>query len=251
MERKKYSGKLILVFFGLMVGVQVSSQPGFKMNLYQSYISGDMVRWQQEVSRMEQKKNLTGWQKEELLEGYYGLIGWLLGNEKTREAKSYIGKGEKLMDEMLQANPANSTVLAFQGAFYGFSIGLQKFKAVVLGPKSMNAVKRALEMDPGNIQAHIEKGNILYYSPGLVGGDKSKSVEFYEKACLIMEKNGKAKNNWLYLSTSVQLAKITEELGNKEKARLIYEKLLAEEPGFLWVKNELLPGLIKSQKTSK
>lgn len=243
MERKKCTGKLFLIFFGLMVGFQLSSQPGFKMNLYQSYISGDMVSWRQEVNRMEQMKNMAGWQKEELLEGYYGLIGWLLGNDKTREAKSYIAKGEKLIDEMLQANPANSTVLAFQGAFYGFSIGLQKYKAVVLGPKSMNAVKRALELDPGNIQAHIEKGNILYYSPGLVGGDKSKSVGFYEKACHLMEKSGKSKNNWLYLSTSVQLAKITEDLGDKEKARLIYEKLLAEEPGFLWVKNELLPGL--------
>ncbi len=251
MERKKYSGKLILVFFVMMVGFQLSSQPGFKMNLYQSYISGDMVRWQQEVIQIEQMRNLSDWQKVELLEGYYGLIGWLLGNDKTQEAKSYIGKGEKLMDEMLKANPANSTVLAFQGAFYGFSIGLQKYKAVVLGPKSMNAVKKALELDPANIQAHIEKGNILYYSPGLVGGDKSKSVGFYEKACQLMEKSGKSKNNWLYLSTSVQLAKITEELGDKEKARLIYEKLLTEEPGFLWVKNELLPGLINPQNASK
>lgn len=218
MERTK-CGLIMFLFVGFLgLSIKSAAQTPFKADLYKAYIKGDMFLWQSILGNKNLSDNSTYENKVDCLDGYYGLTAWLLGNGKKKEASVALTKGSEIIEQILKQKPDDATTLAYKAAFYGFAIGIQKFKAVILGPKSMQLVNEALEKDPENIQAHIEKGNILFYSPMLVGGDKTKSVEFYQKACLLMERKQLVQENWTYLSTSVQLAQVLEKNGEKGKA---------------------------------
>jgi len=245
MERQKYPWLLTLGFlFSIFL---LNAQPGQNQRIYEAYITGDMEQWQEEMNRIERLEPETLPEMLELAEYYYGYTAWLIGNEQEKEAKSYIKKAESLLKKVMAHWQDNATAHALAGAFSGYRIGLSKFKALFLGPKSMKHINRSLELDPENIQGLIEKGNTLKYMPAMFGGNKGKAAEFYERAIWNMEESKQAKNNWLYLNQLVVLAQIKTEIGNTNEAGNTYQKILQAEPGFLWVRDELYPAFLKGE----
>ena len=110
-----------------------------------------------------------------------------------------------------------------------------------MGKESISYINRAYKLDSQNVQAILDKGNLLYHMPGIFGGDKKEAVRLYEKAVLRMEKHQNLKQNWLYLNVLTTIARHYEEEKQWKKAVLIYEKILQQEPEFTWVKDTLYP----------
>lgn len=246
MERAKY----LLIGLLLLFNTTLFSTPReYGKEIYNHFIKGDMVSWERVVKIMEAQlgggvgsfdRNL------ELINYYYGLTGYLISQKKNRAALDYTNKGEKIIDRLLEKNPNNSTLLAYKAAYKGFRIGISNFKAVTLGAQSSNLSKRAIESDPLNVQALTERGNVLYYSPSMFGGDKKEGIRYYLRAVEQMERQGIHRDNWQYLSLLTIVAKAYIETGDKLSAKAIYEKILQIEPGYSWVKDELLPSLLRS-----
>jgi tetratricopeptide (TPR) repeat protein len=246
MERKKS-----LVLFFLLILLHLHVHASHRENIYKAYINNDMQAWKNTIDKMNLSSgNASDEFLLELVNYEYGYIGWCIGNKKTAEAKEYLKKAENRLITLEKNQFRLSMIEAYKSAFYGFQIGFNKLKAPVLGPKSVEAAKLAIQYDPNNYFGYLQMGNIYYYSPAAFGGSKAKAIESYRQAeKLILSNNHRLKNDWIYLSLLVTLAQAYENTGNDESAKIYYQKILNVEPDFAWVKNKLYPEFLK--KTQK
>ncbi|MDP3437667.1 MAG: hypothetical protein Q8S04_10525 [Bacteroidales bacterium] len=250
MERKEYLLKAIftLILLSLFTSAIAYSQgDNYRQKIYNCYINGNMRGWQEVVKEVEAGTKSNSVLKRELVNYYYGLIGYLISVKDNKNATLYTKKGEDIIEEYLDRYPQSATWLAYKAAFKGFRIGISNFKAITLGIQSMNLAKKAYSIDPSNVQALTERGNVLYYSPSMVGGDKKEGISYYEKAIEQIEKAGDTRDNWHYLSLLTAVARAYESAGNRSKAKTLYEKILVIEPGYKWVRDELYPSFLQSR----
>lgn len=251
MERQKYiyrSVTLLLTFLLITLPLLLEAQSinsqstTHRKAIYDAYIAGQMDQWVPVMQEIENMPSLTTDKKLELINYYYGYAGYLIDQKENKTAGNYVKKGEKLIDEILKENPKNASALAYKGSFISFKMFMNRIKAVALGPESMRYINRAYKTDPQNIQAIVDKGNLLYYAPVMFGGDKEEGLTFFEKAITQMEATqGATVNNWFYLNLLTLLARHYEERKEYVKAGETYRKILRVEPNFTWVKNELYP----------
>ncbi|HCT94617.1 MAG: hypothetical protein A2X19_07450 [Bacteroidetes bacterium GWE2_39_28] len=249
MERKKY----LLIVILLMLGLASYAQDKYDKAIYDCYVKGDMIGWQQIIKLAERdvaaersgEYSYKSPLKISLINYYYGVSGWLISQKESKLVMEYIKKGEALIEKILDHEPDNATFIAYKAAFKGFRIGVSNFKAVYLGMQSMNFAKKAYSIDPINVRALIEMGNVLYYSPSFAGGDKKKGIEFYERAVSEIERGGSTFNNWQYLSLLTSITNAYYESGQKKEALKAYEKANSAEPRFLWIKENLSPKILQ------
>lgn len=252
MERSKYFQNglittLILVLFLPTIKAQTTNQ----RTIYEAYIQGDMKRWASVIQTIETNNTpVTVEQKLELINYYYGYTGYLLGRKRYDEAQTIIDKGDKLINQVLHTEPGNATAYAYKGSYIGFKIGLNKFKAMSLGPESSANISKALELDSQNIQAIIDKGNMLYHAPGFFGGNKNEALILFSKGAYLLEKSKKADHNWFYLNVLTLTARAYENMGQNGQAKRSYENILQKEPNFKWVRDELYPKLLKKMNNT-
>lgn len=247
MEREKYFIKLALVFSFILFSIQSSLGQTIDVDrLYEAYARGKMDVWFELMHGLESKNNLvTIDNKLEMINLYYGYTAWLISVDEDDKAENYIRKTETLLEQILNKDPQNATAIAYKGAFIAFEIAISNLKAIYLGRTSMGYIEDALEMDPNNIQANIEKGNSSFYSPAAFGGDKSLSIEYYKKAARQMELNNHVEKNWMYLNVMTALGMAYEATEQIQHAKLCYEKILVVKPNFMWVGEELYPDMLK------
>ena len=218
--------------------------------LYNCFVSSDMLEWQKVIADLEKEFETTKSAKVEfqLLHAQYGFIGFLLGSKRTSLGEEYIEKADKHIVSLLKSNPKWVEVMALEAAIIAYKISLRPYKAPFLGPKSMSLIDDALELDPNNTYALIEKGNSKHYAPSFVGGSPTEAILQYQKAITNIKASSKTKT-WWYLNTLTQLALAAEKAKNYTLASKTYKEILVIEPNFKWVKDELYPKFLK--KTSK
>lgn len=210
--------------------------------IYNAFINRDMHKWEALIRTLENSNELNSvGMKLDLINYYYGDIGYLLGIKQYDRAETLIEKGEKLIKEVLRQSPDNATAYSFKGSYLGFRIGINHYKAIFLESDSKAYVNKALKLDAGNVQALIDKGNMLYYAPHLLGGDKEKALDYFLKAAYLLEKNKETYQNWVYLNLLTIIASAYEKTGNMKQAELTYEKILRIEPNITWVRDDLYP----------
>ncbi len=246
MERKNYL--LILCVLLLSIPLQAS----FKTDIYQAYIQNDMSKWKTVIDNIQKKDKLSDRMRLSLINYQYGYIGYCIGVDKDDEAENYLEKAWEHIEYLEDKGIYKSEVQSYRSAFYGFEIGLAPAMAPFYGSKSSKAADKAKELDASNPNAHLQLGNIKFYSPAAFGGSKSEAIEHYLKALKLMEQDRFAtQSNWNYLSLLTIIAKAYEATGDNKKALYYYQKALKAEPQFLWVKDKLLPELqtkIKQQQ---
>ncbi len=218
----------------LLAALPVQAQSTFRSQIYTAYIGGDMNAWERALKSMPAKVA----DNEALYEyalAHYGFIGYCLGIDQKDRARSVQDKTEELAGELLNREPGDPRFHALRGAVYGFQMGFQKHLIPVVGPKSLKAINRALEISPSSPEALIESGNKDWYMPHVFGGSKERAIRDYEKAIRLMDRDlDFQKENWYYLNVHMILAGWYNERGLTSRARGIYQKLLRIEPRFQW-----------------
>lgn len=237
--------KSIAMLVLLSLATTTYSESSYKKTIYAAFITHDMAKWDRVIRTIE-ATNATNTvdQKLELINYYYGYIGWLIGQKKFSAAEKLIPKGEKLINQVLSVSPKNATAYSFKGSFIGFKIGIDKCKALFLGSDSKNDINKAMQLDPQNVQALIDKGNLLYYSPRFFGGDKNEALTYFLKGVKLMESNKETYQNWVYLNLLTMIASVYEKTDKLEDAKLTYEKIMRNEPNIKWVKDGLYVQLL-------
>lgn len=249
MESSKCSiNKLFITLFLFTLAPYIYSESTYKKTFYTTYINREMYKWGGILHTIEANKPPTTTdQRLDLINYYYGYIGYLIGKKQYEEAGNQIIKGEKIIHQVLNVSPRNATAYAYKGSFIGFRIGISKLKTFSLSRESMENINKAYELDPQNVQAIIDKGNILFYSPRLFGGDKDEALNFYLKGSRILEKNKDTDQNWVYLNLLTMVAQAYDKTNNREDAKLTCVKILRKEPNYKWMKDVYYPKLLEKR----
>jgi tetratricopeptide (TPR) repeat protein len=239
---------LILVFSGSFVYVPATGLPNDANQLiYKAFITEKMHLWEKAIIILENEYNKSNDIEilYDLTLARYGYIGFLLGTGNNEDGRRHISLAEESIEKLNNLPQFESSSYALQAAMYAFRISISPWRAVFWGRRSMNLINKALETDPANPSAWIEHGNAMFYAPATLGGSKEEAVKSYSRAVSLLETGMKENQRWLYLNTLVGLARSYSETGNKSMARLTYMKALEFEPEFKWVKDKLLPQLMK------
>ncbi|NSW94786.1 MAG: hypothetical protein HPY62_08800 [Bacteroidales bacterium] len=245
MERTIY--RLIILAF-LLTGF-TESRADYRTEIYNSYVNNRMDLWKNLIERLEAEPQKTTSQLAELVNYQYGYIGYCLGFKKRDEAKKYLDLAEKNTGILEKRGYDPSMVNAYKCAFYGFRIGLNRLSAPVNGLKSIEHAKSALELDKNNYFAYIQYGNIQFYMPPAFGGSKKEGISYFLKAKELLEsQETNLKNDWNYLSLLVIIGQSYTYINDFNSAKATYENILKLEPGFIYVRDELYPQLIKKME---
>ena len=245
MERKKHFTVIVMLLAFSFLSANAQQH---KKAIYKAYISNKMIDWKATIDRMQAETKKSDEFLLELINYQYGYIGWCLGNDDKKQAQTYLKLAESNVENLETRAVYPSYVNAYKSAFYGYSIGLNKLKAPLAGPKSINAAKQSMEENPGNPFGFIHYANAQFYMPPVFGGSKTEALEYYKQAQNIMEQDPIAlKMDWNYLSLLTNMAKAYTEIKEYEMAEQYYKHILKIEPNYLWVKNELYPNFIKKK----
>jgi tetratricopeptide (TPR) repeat protein len=217
---------------------------GFQNEIYKAYISSRMDLWKEAMVKMEIRYRATGDHGLlcSLTEAQYGYIAHCLSENRRDEARGWLDKAEDNIGLLLEKNPNSSRAYSIRGALYGYRLLLEPLKAPALGRRSMNANETALKLGPGEPWGWMEKGNMEFYKPAVLGGSAKQAIPHYKKAVELFEAlPGQTSGNWLYLNCLVNLGLAYEKNGQIVEAGKVYEKILAHEPSFSWVRDDLYP----------
>lgn len=244
MERTKYLLALLIVVV-LSADLTFShAQPSRSEQIYESYIAGDMETWKNLIYEMEKDLNPGSMPEQmELLNYYYGYIGYLVGEGEKTSAKRELSKAEKLLDAILDTNPSEATAIAYKGAFTAYRMYISKLSTPILGPQSLRYILKAYETDSMNVYALSNMGNMRFHAPAFFGGNKKEGIEYLNRAIGQLESTGQTGGNWNYLNLLVTYAQYLEKTGNCHTALEVYQKVLDTEAEFVWVRDELYPEL--------
>ena len=236
---------VIFAFFSMAPQHDKVNDPAEK--IYRAYVDQKMELWEQAIAMLDTQYKESGNKGilYELILARYGYIGYNLGIENKEKAREHISHAEKHIDKLIESQEHESSAYALQAALYAYRISMSPLMAVFWGRKTMNLIDKAIETDPHNPSAWIEHGNAMFYAPAALGGSKEEAIKSYNRAADLLEKKMSDSHRWLYLNTLVGLAKSYEETENNSMARLTYRRALDFEPEFKWVKDKLLPELIR------
>lgn len=231
---------LFLLLFALFPFSLMASE---RESIYNAYIFNDMESWKRIIDRMHTIPDKTVEQELDLLNFEYGYIGWCMGNKKTSLVKIYMDRVEVRIASLRKRDVKPALLYAYESACLGYRVGLNKFKAPVLGRKSVTAAEKSVKLDPNNAFGYVQLGNIDYYRPALFGGSKREAIKYYliaEKLYLSKMKSGEVEGkDWNVLALWVQIAQAYDALDEVKRADGYYKKILAKEPNFKWVKDNL------------
>jgi len=219
--------------------------------IYRSYISGDMQMWKMGLSRLQEEYRLKpdSCTLYTLTEARYGYIGFLLGTGDKETARPLVDVFEKEIEQLAAFPEYRAETEAFRISLLGFRMGLNPARAVTLGPKALKQLQTAMQTGGNNAAVWIEKANSEAHMPAFAGGSKEKAADSFREALRLFEDlPGLSACNWRYLNTMVLLGQLLEEMEDYSGAREAYLKALKREPGFRWVKDELLPAVEKKLK---
>ena len=239
----------LIIISALFAGQAALAQSTNQRIIYKAYINSDMTSWVNTIRSIETNTPpATIDQKLELINFYYGYVGYLIGLKKNELAKKEISVAQKIINDVLKSSPKNVTAMAFKGSFMGFQSSINKLKSISLALESLSCINKAYESDPRNVQAVTDKANALFQAPALFGGNKQEAIKVFLKATNLIESSKSTDQNWLYLHTLVTLGKAYEKQNDLQAAKMIYEKILHKEPAFRLVKENLYPALLSKIK---
>jgi tetratricopeptide (TPR) repeat protein len=239
-----------MFFFHILISLSMSAQVpdahSARTLIYQSYVAGNIASWQRGVERLkvwcEQHPEDLDWQLE-WAQAEYGLVGSRLaaGGEGLSDSVKQL---QARVEALLKRRPDWAGAHALLGALYGMRVHLSPSTTLYFGPKSVNHIDRAIELDPRCAGAWMEKGNTKYHAPAIFGGNKAKAVECYSQAVSLYRADAvNGAKNWMYLYALAWLGLAQEANGDFEAALGSYRDALRVAPGFNWIKSDLLPSL--------
>lgn len=241
MERKIV--KLILLL------VTISSAYGnYSEKFYNYFVNDKMSEWKILVDDMDKVSPKSNEFRLELVNYQYGYIAWCIGKKRNSEAEKYLEKADDNLNLLEKNKYGLSMVYAYRAAFYGFRIGLSRWRAPFLGPKSIDNAELSVKTDSKNWFAYMQLGNIDFYTPSIMGGSKSDALKHYIKAEKLIESSADKGRNWNYLNLLTVIGKSYFEMNNFDLAKKYYDKTLEIEPNYFWVKEELYPILLNKMK---
>lgn len=172
---------------------------------------------------------------EDLFDKYYDAA--VANAENLSETKGIGSEGKTLLAGIYMIKIANSFL-----------------SGVTLTPKIHTLLDESEEINKINPRTYLLRGIMKFQTPAMFGGSTEEAAKNFNKAVALFEKQNSDNPlgpNWGYLEALAWLGRAHEKLENYDAAKFAYQKALAVEPNFVWVKSSLLPKLEEKMKGNK
>lgn len=145
-------------------------------------------------------------------------------------AKSAAQAGIDAGERAVSLKPDSPEYQRILGTLCGQIISGNGLAALKYGKCALNAVNKAIELDPKSSMAYLSHGVGNYYLPPALGGGMEVAVKDFRKAIELNPKNADA---WLWLG--IALRRVNEP----EEARKAIAKSVELNPHRVWAKQQL------------
>ena len=240
---------VVILFICALCNIE-AQQINYKATAFNLFLNGKMSQWPWVINKMLADPKLQNTEGQlEILTYYYGLVGHLMDVGQKKQASENLRKANDLAIKLYKTNPDNPLLLGLMSNLTGFQIALSALKATTLAKGMMNKAKKSIAKGPNDPYVNILYSNILFYMPGIFGGDTEKALQGYKKALQTMEADPELKkNNWMYIQLMVTIGVVEEKRENYVEAQKMYRKVLELYPEYAHVKNVSYPRLLEKMK---
>lgn len=184
---------------------------------------------------------------------YVGLADYrlLYAPERTAEKLDLLNDAIDHLEKAVEQDEGFAEAHALLGSMYGQKVAEQWYKGPFLGPKSDAQMEKARALAPENPRVVLLDAIGLYNKPGMFGGDKEKALEGFERAARLFEQENVTnplQPQWGHEEAYAWLGIAHLQAERPEEARQAFEKALAINPDYGWVKEVLMPQLAEASQ---
>ena len=170
------------------------------------------------------------------------LAGYHLLTDEDR-AGEHLERAERYLKDALEDHQ-HADIYALLASVLGRRIAVSPFRAVWLGPRSVEYLDRAQELDAANPRVYLEKGRSKLYQPAFVGGSASEARELFQEALRLSATYEEPDTLMLHVNPVPEihayLALTEHRLGNHDAAAEHARTALEMEPHYGFVLREVM-----------
>ncbi len=235
--------KVVLLALLLVMGLAAEAGVVNHDKMFAAYLKGDLATWKSELTCYVASDNLTFEDKCDIANYLYGYIGFILDSgAKQAELEGWFKYLDSYVEEMLKHEETKSMGHLYKAGAYAFKAKSYKGKLVSYGVKSLSELEEALKINPNNPIAIGLKGNVKFYAPKMLGGNKEKALGYYLKAVKLLTGQCPKVYKWNYWALKLCVVEAYVGLGQKEKAEAYYQATMKAQPGFTLLKKSYESG---------
>jgi|SRR5271165_1273863 len=145
-------------------------------------------------------------------------------------AKNDAQAGIDAADKAVNLKPDSAEYQRVLGTLCGQMVSSSSLAGLKYGKCALDAVNKAIELDPKSSMAYVSHGVGNYYLPAAFGGGIDLAVKDFRKAIELNPKNSDA---WLWLGVALRRS---NQSGEAQKA---FEHCLELNPNRVWAKQQL------------
>jgi tetratricopeptide (TPR) repeat protein len=213
---------------------------------------GDLNRLREAAALVE--RALTAFPDDPLLLHYLGYARYreaTLMQGRKHDSKEYRPLLEAA-DSLLELSASRlqlAETYALRSSVLGQLIGSNPLRGMTLGPRSSDAMERAVELGPNNPRVWLLRGIGAMFTPSMFGGGLDKAEEYLTKSLALFpnDKPAPPMPAWGHAEAYIWLGQLHKRRNRINDARQAYHRALELEPEHGWVKHVLLPALDRAR----
>jgi len=153
---------------------------------------------------------------------------------KPQKANASLEQAITLLEEITSQSENNDEAWALLAQVYGLKIAYEPMKGAYYGPKSGQALSKALAINNENPRTHLVLGISKYNTPTMFGGSKEAALKALNKAISLYSDSQASDIRWGKAEAYVWRGLTQLELGQKEQALNDWQTALSIEPNYGW-----------------
>lgn len=208
--------------------------------LFAAYLANDMTVWDRYLHEV-QWDSLPVAEKERYINYEYGYVATAI-DTKQPDAKQHTEVFKQHIDAM-EAFLPKATITTYLSSYAAYRAKLSTLDFIAQGLKAKSLAQDAAEIDPTNPLALTLVGCVDFYAPAIVGGNKQRALQAFQRAVQIFEQTGDTIDNWNYVSAQIQLVMCLDKTGQSQSSIRYCEQILQRYPDCRFLRDEYLPML--------
>lgn len=195
--------------------------------------------------------SLAAWGHYYLALADYRIVDLLLsaGEQNKDAASKHLEATVDHLKKAIEIDPEAAEAHALLSSAYGRQIALSPVKTMILGPRIGKVLKKAMQLAPDNPRVVLTAAVSKFNTPKAFGGSKEEGLQGFQRAAELFaeeEPTDPVHPVWGHDRTYAWIGIAHLDRGELEEARAAFEKALAINPNFGWVKDVLLPEVDKA-----